>query len=175
MRGMIKGLLAAAALLGTAVQPAAAAVQYDFTAYSSISGPTGSFSYIAPNFIFADAFVTAAAMSSCAVYGAIVGTTCYGAGFNHGIYAGAPGTLITFGLSYPTRGGSTIYYYFDSLAFRTPGTNTTVAFGNAQYAELVVTDLGGTVPEPATWALMIGGFGLVGGALRQRRAAVAGA
>jgi hypothetical protein len=29
------------------------------------------------------------------------------------------------------------------------------------------------VPEPATWATMIGGFGLVGGALRRRRAAVA--
>ena len=26
-----------------------------------------------------------------------------------------------------------------------------------------------TVPEPATWAMMIGGFGLVGGALRRRR------
>jgi hypothetical protein len=25
------------------------------------------------------------------------------------------------------------------------------------------------VPEPATWAMMIGGFGLVGGALRRRR------
>jgi hypothetical protein len=26
------------------------------------------------------------------------------------------------------------------------------------------------IPEPATWAMMIGGFGLVGGALRRRRA-----
>ncbi len=31
----------------------------------------------------------------------------------------------------------------------------------------------GGVPEPASWALMIAGFGLVGGALRQRRPAVA--
>jgi hypothetical protein len=31
----------------------------------------------------------------------------------------------------------------------------------------------GGVPEPASWALMVGGFGLVGGALRQRRRAFA--
>lgn len=30
--------------------------------------------------------------------------------------------------------------------------------------------LNGVVPEPATWAMMIAGFGLVGGALRRRRA-----
>ena len=29
----------------------------------------------------------------------------------------------------------------------------------------------GDVPEPASWALMLGGFGLVGGALRSRRKA----
>ncbi|TFU01185.1 PEP-CTERM sorting domain-containing protein [Polymorphobacter arshaanensis] len=31
----------------------------------------------------------------------------------------------------------------------------------------------GGVPEPASWALMVGGFGLLGGALRQRRRACA--
>ena len=29
------------------------------------------------------------------------------------------------------------------------------------------------IPEPTTWALMIGGFGLAGAALRRRRAAFA--
>ena len=33
---------------------------------------------------------------------------------------------------------------------------------------------GPAVPEPATWALMIGGFGLAGAALRRRRALTAG-
>ena len=33
--------------------------------------------------------------------------------------------------------------------------------------------LGGGVPEPATWALMISGFGMVGGAMRRRRAVAA--
>lgn len=39
-------------------------------------------------------------------------------------------------------------------------------------ADIMVTDLAsGAVPEPASWALMITGFGLVGSALRRRRTA----
>lgn len=34
-------------------------------------------------------------------------------------------------------------------------------------------DLGGVVPEPASWAMLIAGFGLVGGAMRRRRLVVA--
>lgn len=37
----------------------------------------------------------------------------------------------------------------------------------------VATRAGGVVPEPATWAMMIGGLGLAGGALRTRRRTVA--
>ncbi|WP_235889116.1 PEPxxWA-CTERM sorting domain-containing protein [Glacieibacterium frigidum] len=36
-----------------------------------------------------------------------------------------------------------------------------------------IDNLAATVPEPASWALMIGGFGLVGAALRRRRGASA--
>jgi len=34
--------------------------------------------------------------------------------------------------------------------------------------------VGASVPEPASWALMIAGFGLAGGALRRRRRAPIG-
>ncbi len=53
-------------------------------------------------------------------------------------------------------------------AFFGPGTLFEVG-GQAGYA------VNGTVPEPATWALMIGGFGLVGSAMRRRRPAMANA
>jgi hypothetical protein len=45
--------------------------------------------------------------------------------------------------------------------------------GFVNYAFRDVKGNGTSVPEPATWALMIGGFGLAGAALRRRRAATA--
>lgn len=49
------------------------------------------------------------------------------------------------------------------------------AAGTASAATLTLTvrevvPPGPTVPEPATWTMMIGGFGLVGGAMRRRKA-----
>ena len=44
----------------------------------------------------------------------------------------------------------------------------------ANYARFTLADVGG-VPEPATWAMMIGGFGMVGAAARRRAPATAAA
>lgn len=45
----------------------------------------------------------------------------------------------------------------------TPGSDIEYQVSNVSY------DLGGGVPEPAVWSLMIGGFSLVGASLRRRR------
>ena len=42
----------------------------------------------------------------------------------------------------------------------------------ADFGNFALTQVGGAVPEPASWALMIGGFGLAGAALRRRRTTV---
>jgi hypothetical protein len=46
-----------------------------------------------------------------------------------------------------------------------------LAFHDGDIVSLAVNS--GAVPEPASWAMMLGGFGLVGGAMRSRRKAAA--
>jgi len=46
-------------------------------------------------------------------------------------------------------------------------------FGFPKGAIIVLSDVGGGVPEPAAWALMILGFGAAGAALRRDRRAIA--
>ena len=63
-------------------------------------------------------------------------------------------------------------------SFVATGANTTLAFDNLTgggngglYLDNVAVS-GGAVPEPATWALMLTGFGLAGATLRRRQLAV---
>jgi len=58
-----------------------------------------------------------------------------------------------------TIGGENFFGYA-----RIAGPNITVAFNDIAGAAIIA----GTVPEPASWALMILGFGAVGGVLRRR-------
>lgn len=47
------------------------------------------------------------------------------------------------------------------------------AAADAMVDRVYVQAVPGAVPEPASWAMMIGGFGMVGGAMRRRRANIA--
>jgi hypothetical protein len=71
------------------------------------------------------------------------------------------------GLRVGTEGN---YYY--GFAYTTDNVLNSYGFENQANTGILGTT---AVPEPATWALMIAGFGLVGGAMRRRRTATAGA
>ena len=66
--------------------------------------------------------------------------------------------------------GDSVYYGF---AYTTNNVLNSYGFENVAGRAVTATTAAGVagVPEPASWALMIGGFGLVGGALRTRRPA----
>jgi len=55
------------------------------------------------------------------------------------------------------------------FSFSNSGGSLFVNWQNVQTFTGATVAIGGSVPEPASWALMLGGFGLVGGALRSRR------
>jgi len=62
----------------------------------------------------------------------------------------------------------------DLAAFDAMGWNlsTTATADYAHSTSAIYAELSGSVPEPASWALMLGGFGLIGAAMRRRRTAV---
>ena len=62
-------------------------------------------------------------------------------------------------------GGGSSYFYFPNYAFQVPGTYSDI---NSPQNTITVT---AAVPEPASWALLIAGFGLTGAAARRRRVA----
>jgi len=93
------------------------------------------------------------------------------------------GTGVQFGDgNFPSNGALWDINTYDGTSLITNGTNTlslTTAGGDA--LSLIVAQftlpVGAappppTVPEPASWAMMVGGFGLIGGAMRRRKATV---
>lgn len=75
--------------------------------------------------------------------------------------------------------GSNVWNTFTST-FAVTGTSGVLkvlaySSGNYHVDDVSVTDVSGGVPEPATWALMLAGFGVVGSVVRRHRRAPAGA
>lgn len=99
----------------------------------------------------------------------------------------APGSSSSwlFGVFHPQAGGATpgTYSFFNAIfefEYFDPVTSVHYASNIAStcassspacaFTRTITGSVGGGVPEPATWALMIAGFGLVGTSLRRRRA-----
>jgi hypothetical protein len=60
-------------------------------------------------------------------------------------------------------GGVTAFYRFNA------GTNLdSIGFTNGSVSGVALYSTGAAVPEPATWALMLGGFGFIGASMRRR-------
>jgi hypothetical protein len=87
------------------------------------------------------------------------GETLYGITYI-GVHFGDAGTGL---------GDRTVFYEFN---FGTQG-NTGITLNTSGFSNAVLYFTGGSVPEPATWAMMLLGFLGMGVALRRRRTAVA--
>jgi len=179
---MLKAILATvAAVVIEASVPAHASVLYTFTT----TGPsialsndddatyTGSFSYLANNFIS----VPTTGFSSCNAVSSNGGGSCVPdlTQFLHDFYS-APlyFDIVQFGVADPNRpSGDGLDYYFELGAFITYGTSYTVGppYG-LNPGELVVSNVPTATPLPAALPLFATGLGAMGllGWLRKRKA-----
>lgn len=176
MRRFIASKIAAAVMTAALPMVAQAAVTYEFNV--TTGWPTGSsFKLTIANPIDTDismfepdAEFPASALTSCTIVNpGNPASVCQAVRF----YLNAADSNLALGLAAPGDGGTTfLNYRFDATAFFTNGLHGGATAGDSSLATLTVAGITATapVPEPASWALMIGGLGLAGAALRGRRA-----
>jgi hypothetical protein len=99
---------------------------------------------------FDDVFITAFDGVTNAVLGTTSTSVASGAGFS------------TWLQTYGTSGTGSVYFKIGSLS----------ADNQGPLLDSITIDVTSAVPEPATWAMMIGGFGLVGASMRRRKVSV---
>ena len=131
--------IAAALLFAAAATPAAAVVQYDFTATSSYGSSYGSFSFTVPGFInnstTSGTSIAASNLTSCSV--TFGGGTC-GTQLllnNTSGYTSTPSDAVQFG----TSAGLGAVYYFQDGALTNYGTYSSILFGSSQAGTLRVS------------------------------------
>lgn len=166
-RALVSGLGVAVLSVSTAAQ---ASVSYEFRWFTDDEETTefGSFTYVSPDFIAGVRVVDPADLAACATD--IIASTCASQTLDSdsGSYGKAGYDVVVFG--YDQRASSRVkpaYHFFADGALTTPGTYDQIV--SDYISRLTVTVVPEGVPEPATWALMLGGFGLAGAVLRRRR------
>ena len=78
------------------------------------------------------------------------------------------GTLGSF-----VAGPASLTLGFTQTGFLVPGTEQPAISGSFTFASPPTDGIPGAVPEPASWAMLIAGFGLTGAAMRRRAARLA--
>jgi PEP-CTERM motif len=124
-----------------------------------------------PNFVFSQSgtgFLNIAAGFTGAL------SFTYGAfdTFTATVYDGLNGTGTALG-SVNLAANNVFAFDLVTINFSGTGQSFAISGGGAQFGfDDVTFNVGGAVPEPASWALMIAGFGLVGSAMRRRKPSV---
>ncbi|HMI20813.1 MAG TPA: PEPxxWA-CTERM sorting domain-containing protein [Sphingomonas sp.] len=172
-------ILAATAVLACGWHDRAAATDYHFTITGAGISASGTVT-VDETIPFANAYpcgtcATGPGYLVTGISGFINGDPITGvaplgsiAGNNNLLYPTSNPTLDWGDLGFITA--TTSYDAFNANYRGHPGDY--LAFGNGDiYQHPISFALSSAVPEPASWALMLGGFGMVGGALRGRKRA----
>jgi hypothetical protein len=181
--------LAAAALMSAGAAPATVvdfsyAIISDGSPYAEIASGTGAFETIGDNGTFDLANLSAFTISGDASVIFVSGSYSFGIGDLSAFSATLSNGTLT-NLSFAVSGAVDFFDLSDNLfgtgnvtitaAGLAPG-NVTATVNSGYFPTFGTGDLTATarpaaaIPEPASWALMLAGFGLVGAALRGRRA-----
>jgi hypothetical protein len=168
---LIGGLAAAALSWATAGQ---AAVIYDFKWFADDDPQAallGSFRFTAIDFITGRIDVNPEDLDACAV--SFPGSKCSAQALDPDSAAfGEPGfDVVVFNYNQVASRVRPAVHFFEDGSFRTAGVHEQIV--SDYISQLTVTVVPNAVPEPATWALMILGFGLAGTGIRRGQPALA--
>lgn len=163
----------AASLAAMIAVPASAAefFEFEFTTSTPLIGGPGSGSGILT--IDGPAFDSrgSTAQTITGITGTFNGSAITGLaspfGANNLFYANGPTFVDGSGLGFTTAAGTNVNLFFQSSAnsFRI---NTTNPF-TSSFVTANANPVAAAVPEPGTWAMMLLGFGFVGGAMRSAK------
>jgi hypothetical protein len=98
------------------------------------------------------------------------GTDFGGVAIDNYLYASTP-FLTDAGFGFTVAGTTNLYnpYYFSGAYQEYVRTAAGADFQNTSGVTFTLTQVGAAVPEPATWGMMILGFGMIGAASRSRK------